>query len=273
MSVNFELIIDTPGFEVDMKSGLTTLQGISDATRTIAETLLTEKVPERLTSKSNVRTLLKKNFKGSYGQIFSLEMHDEEAKKKFRKIGGPAFSELMNYFLMESLYLEPDDLSEKAQQQLDSLGDTAEHLTAQLRQSIMINIHDIARKFGHNIQLNFRKNSTEKIEIAKFNEDTSSALEAETDKKPIFIEASIRRLNANTGNGRLQLRDGDNTIPFGFSVIYQYVQLPTKRKFSTNLHHNNGIPEEDWTYLTLEVLPVRIHGDRIIKYIVKGIYE
>lgn len=45
MSVNFELIIDTPSFEVDMKSGLTTLQGISDATRTIAETLLTEKCP------------------------------------------------------------------------------------------------------------------------------------------------------------------------------------------------------------------------------------
>jgi len=273
MPINFELMIDTPSFEVDMKSGLTTLQGISDATRTIAETLLTEKVPERLTSKSSVRTLLKKNFKGSYGQIFSLEMHDDEIKKKFRKIGGTAFSELMRYFLIESLYLESDDLSEKAQQHLNSLGETAEHLTAQLRQSIMINIHDIARKFGHNIQFNFRKSSTTKVKIAVFNEETSSALEAKTDNKSIFIEASIRRLNANTGNGRLQLRDGENTVPFGFSMIYQHVQLPTKRKFSTNLHHNNGILEEDWEYLTLEVLPIRIHGDRIIKYIVKGIHD
>lgn len=273
MSVNFELVIESPAYEVDMKSGLTTLQGVSDAARTIAETLVTSRVPERLTAKSNVRTMLKKSFKGSYGQIFSLNFYDDELKKEFRKIGAPAFSELMSYFIMEALYLESNDLSDRAQKYLDKLGETAEFLTAQLRQSIMANIHDVSTKFGFDVKLNFRRTSVQKDPVAKFDENTLSALEAKTDPDSIFISASIRRLNTNTGNGRLQIEGEYDTVPFGFSVLYQNVSLPAKKKFSSNLHHNNGVAEENWEYLNLEVVPVRIREGKIIKYIVKGLHE
>ncbi|WP_291374743.1 hypothetical protein [Acinetobacter sp. UBA6720] len=39
MELELDLVIDTPNFSVDMKSGLTTMQGVSDAVRLIAETV------------------------------------------------------------------------------------------------------------------------------------------------------------------------------------------------------------------------------------------
>lgn len=64
-----------------MKSGLTTMQGVSDAVRLIAETVATDEVPSKNTSRSSVRTRLK-NFSGSYGQMFSVEAFEDEAIKK-----------------------------------------------------------------------------------------------------------------------------------------------------------------------------------------------
>ena len=65
MSINFDIEIDSPEYAVDMKSGLDTLQGVSDATRTIAESVLTDRVVRRQSYKSKVRTKLKRTFKGS----------------------------------------------------------------------------------------------------------------------------------------------------------------------------------------------------------------
>lgn len=72
MTLNLDLVIETEEDSIDMKAGLESMQGVSDAVRCIAESVLTEKVPKRHTSKSKVRTSLKKSFKGSYGHIFSL---------------------------------------------------------------------------------------------------------------------------------------------------------------------------------------------------------
>lgn len=273
MAINFDVVIDTPDYEVDMKAGLDTLQGISDATRTIAETLLTGKVPQRKTYKSDVRTTLKKSFKGSYGQIFSLDISDDELRKEYKKIGNSAFSELMTFFMKEALDLETNELSDKAEKLVAKLGDNAERLVRQLRTSIMRNAHEVSKKFGYDVKVSFRKSVAEKVLIAKFDSTTALALEAEKSQERITVFASIRRFNTNTGNGRLQLRDEDETVAFGFETIYRDVRFATKKKFSENLDHNNGIDIDNWEYLEMEVYPIKLFDDRVIKYIVAGFHD
>lgn len=273
MAINFDVVIDTPDYEVDMKAGLDTLQGISDATRTIAETLLTSKVPQRKTSKSNVRTMLKKSFKGSYGQIFSLDISDEELRKEYRKIGNSVFSELMEFFMKEALDLEVDELSDKAEKVVANLGDNAERLVRQLRTSIMKNAHEVSKKFGYDVKVNFRKSVAEKVLIVKFDQTTALALEAERSHKKMTIFAAVRRFNTNTGNGRLQIDGEDETVAFGFERVYRDVRFATKKKFSENLDYNNGIDIERWKYLEIEVYPIKLFDDRVIKYIVAGLHD
>lgn len=273
MAINFDVVIETPDYEVDMKTGLDTLQGVSDATRTIAETLLTGNVPQRKTSKSNVRTMLKRSFKGSYGQIFSLNISDEELKKEYRKIGNSAFAELMDFFMKEALDLETNELSVKAEKIVESLGDNAERLVRQLRTSIMQDAHEVSKKFGYDVKVNFRKNSVEKILIAKFDETTSHALEAERSDVRETIIAAVRRFNTNTGNGRLQIQGEEETIAFGFERVYRDVRFATKKSFSENLDYNNGIEIERWRYLEIEAYPIKRFDDKVIKYVVAGLHE
>ncbi|RRW64345.1 hypothetical protein PS619_04535 [Pseudomonas fluorescens] len=273
MAINFDVVIETPDYEVDMKTGLDTLQGVSDATRTIAETLLTGKVPQRKNSKSNVRTMLKKTFEGSYGQIFSLNISDEELKKEYRKIGNAAFAELMAFFMSEALDLETKELSAKAEKIVESLGDNAERLVRQLRTSIMKDAHEVSKKFGYDVKVNFRKNSAQKILIAEFDETTAHALEAVRSDVRETIIAAVRRFNTNTGNGRLQIQDEDETIAFGFEKVYREVRFTTKKRFSENLDYNNGIELERWKYLEIEVYPIKRFDGKIIKYVVAGLHE
>lgn len=49
--------------------------------------------------------------------------------------------------------------------------------------------------------------------------------------KKIDIIASIARLNINTGNGRLLLKDADETVAFGFGVGYRDVNMEAKNYF------------------------------------------
>ncbi|WP_346209027.1 hypothetical protein [Aeromonas salmonicida] len=81
MTINLDLVIETKEDTVDMKAGLASMLGVSDAVRCIAETVLTEKTPKRQAYNGNVRTSLKNSFKGSYGHIFSLDVHDQSLIK------------------------------------------------------------------------------------------------------------------------------------------------------------------------------------------------
>ncbi|MDP3847195.1 MAG: hypothetical protein Q8R10_12315 [Pseudomonas sp.] len=273
MTVNFEVVINTPVYEVDMKAGLDTLQGVSDATRIIAETLVTGKVPQRKTYKSDVRTTLKRSFKGSYGHIFSLDISDDELKKEYRKIGASAFSELMSYFMKEALYLETDELSEKAQRVILKIENSVELLIKQLRMSAMVDIHEISTKFDHDVVINYRKSLTERVPLAKFDRATGLAIKAKRTDEKLSIVAAIRRFNTNTGNGRLQLEGGDETVAFGFSTLYRDVVFATKKKFSENLDYNNGINIERWRYVEIIASPIRLPDEKIIKYVVKGFHD
>ncbi|ACO79365.1 hypothetical protein AvCA_32020 [Azotobacter vinelandii CA] len=231
MSLNLDVIIDTPEQSVDMKAGLDTLQGTSDAIRTIGETVLSEKISERLSHKGKVRTTLKKSFKGSYGHTFSLDIHDEELKRKFNSIGKTVFSELISYFISESLYKESEQLSAKAQKIVDNLGDTIEGLVKQLRKSPLNNVHEVSTKFNYDVKLRFRKSASEQVVISHFDKHAAEVLQAKEDKQKIDIIASIARLNINTGNGRLLLKDADETVAFGFGVGYRDVNMEAKNYF------------------------------------------
>jgi hypothetical protein len=273
MPLNLDIVIDTEDYEVDMKAGLETLQGASEATLSIVETLVTGKVSLRHRGVSSVRTILKKTFKGSYGQVFAVEISDEELQREYRKIGNTTFVELMSYFMKESLYLESADLSIKAQKIVDNLGDSAEALIKKLRVSSMENIHKVSTKFDHDVKIRYRKSLNEKVVIASFNKSTVLALQATESDKNTDITASITRLNINTGNGRLLLKGADETVAFGFGIEYKEVRLEAKKKFSENLDHNNGIDSSKWKNLKIIARPIKLRDGKIVKYIVTGFYN
>jgi hypothetical protein len=274
MPIDFDVVINSPEPFIDMKSGLDTLQGASETTRLIAETVLKGEVVQKLSHKSKIRTTLKQNFKGSYGHVYSLDIYDDKLNNKFRAIGSATFAEIMSYFIHESLYLETGELSIKAQNVIDKLGEkVAEGLIKQLRVSSLENIHEISTKFGHDVKLRYRKSRDNQTTLAVFDKSTVRALQAKESEDTIDLTASITRLNINTGNGRLLLKAANETVAFGFGIEYRSVKLEAKKKFSENLNHNNGLNSDGWIYLKLKVKPIKLKDGKIVKYIVKGLYN
>jgi hypothetical protein len=271
--INLDVVIDTPGHSVDMKAGLDSLQGVSDATRIIAETVLEGVVPKRLTSKGRVRTNLKQSFKGSYGHVFSLDFYDDDLKRKFDLIGRSVFVEIMAYFISESLYKDSSDISNKAQQIISQLGGASDALVKQLRVSALEKIHEISEKFNHGISIRFRKNRIEHIVISSFDSSTALALQAREYDEKIDLMVSVTRLNINTGNGRFLVRGASETVAFGFGMEYRDVNIKAKKIFSENLDHNNGLNEKDWKFLKVSVTPIKLQDERIVKYIVRAFYN
>ncbi len=278
MSVNFDVWIDGDDFSVDMNAGLETFRGASEVTRKVAGTLLTDKVPKQLTSDSKVRTKLRTNFKGSFIQTFTLELDDPELQTRFRKIGKVPFTELVGYFVHEALYKESPELSKKASKALDNLGDDlAEELIEELRVSALSHLHSVATHFNKDVKLRYRQNRTEHRVLAKLDRGTGSTLKTCMNAKVIEIEASITRLNINTGNGRLQLKGANETIAFGFPQQVKFIEQnkALKQKFSDNLHVNNGLgaDRDKWKTLKLRASTQTTSNGRIIKYIVQGILD
>lgn len=267
-SINLDIVIDTPTQAVDMKAGLGTLQGVSDAVRTITETVLTEDVPYRLSHKSSVRTTLKQTFNGSYGQVFSLDIA-EILDKQVRLIGKSVILELISYFLSEAIFVETVQLSAKAQLVVDKLGDSSERLVEQLRGSSLGNIHEISTKFNHQVKLRFRHSRNDQKVLAKFDNETAQALLIEESEEEVNLVVSITRLNINTGNGRLLINGDTETVAFGFARDYKDIRIEAKKKFSENLNHNNGLDSENWQYLNISATSIKLRSGKIVKYIVR----
>lgn len=273
MSVDLDLIIDSNDESVDMKAGLASMQGISDAIRTTSEAILTGKVSKRKSHKNDVRTSLKLRFKGSYGQGFSLDLHNSTLINRFNEIGRDVFMELISYFISESLYKEHKELSNSAQLILDELGETSEEITDQIRVTSLKNIHQISLKFNQPIKIRYRQHNGTPVLIAAFDTKTAQALTAKLSKKSIDLNVSITRLNIHTGNGRLQIKGELETVAFGFNSQYKNIKIEAKKLFSENLDKNNGLPEEQWLFLKISVLPIMLPDGKIIKYIINGFYE
>ncbi|HCD6630742.1 hypothetical protein [Pseudomonas aeruginosa] len=270
MTVNFDVVIESPDYAVDMKSGLETLQGISDASRTITEALVTKVVPHRQTKGSPVRTTLKKTFQGSYGQNFSIDILDADAQRELRRLGHEVFIELLTYFMHEAVYVESPELSDRAQTALEELGDASEELMLQLRQSPMTNIHKVVDRYDYSVKIRYKKRALEPRVVADFNERTSAALSPMQDPNIVELTASITRLNINTGNGRLLLLGEDETVAFGFASGYQFVGYDAKKRFSENLNYNNGRERENWRHFRIDARPLRLPDGRVIKYFITG---
>lgn len=273
MTINLDVVIDTPEHSVDMKAGLDSLQGISDATRCIAESILTEQVPEKQHHKGKVRTTLKQSFTGSYGHVFSIDIHDEKLLKKFNQIGKVVFAELIGFYLREALYLDTSKLSVKANSIIEKLGPLSEELESQLRKSSLGNIHQISTKFDHDLKLRYRPSRNEQTIIAEFDRSTAKILQAKPTEEIFDIEANITRLNINTGNGRLLVKGEKDTVAFGFEYKYQTVRIEAKKLFSKNLDFNNGLEDKDREFLKISITPIRLHDQTIVKYLVRSIYN
>lgn len=272
MSINLDLVIETEEDTVDMKAALDSMQGVSDAIRYAAEGILTEKAPKRLSHKSNVRTSLKKSFKGSYGHIFSLDIIDADLQKKLNAIGRSSFVEILAYLISESLYTESRELSPRAQKTLDKLGERAEDIVKQLRVSSLENIHEMPIKFNHSVKIRYRKSREDQTIIARFDRNTATALQATQSEQKIDLTVIVTRLNIHTGNGRLQIKGAEETVAFGFGIEYKSVRLEAKKVFSANLDKNNGASKDKWEYLKISVVPIILKDGRVVKYIVKGFY-
>ncbi|EMH1212147.1 hypothetical protein KDV25_16405 [Morganella morganii] len=271
MCINFDIVIDSHDYSVDMNSGLETLKGASEATRQIASTLLNEHVPKRLTSDNKVRTKLKKTFEGSFGQIFSLEIECEDLKRRFKRIGRDVFSELMSYFIHEALYRETPTLSNKADEILNNLTEKLQNeLIDQLRLSSLSRLHNVSINFNKDVKIRYRNNKENKVLIS-VNRDSYSTLKPKTDKTKVNIIASITRLNINTGNGRLLIKGQSDTVAFGFPARYEDVKKTAKKQFSANLDNNNGISRDEWKTLSLKAHTQKTNDGRIIKYLIEEI--
>lgn len=268
MSINFDVVIDSADYSVDMKAGLDTLQGVSDATRTIAEFVFNDRIVRRQSHTSNIRTNLKETFKGSYGHIYSLEVYESALKNKLNKIGKNTFAEIMMYYICESLYLESNTLSPKAEKIIEKLDKDSEELIKQLRTSCLKNIHEISTKFGYGVKISLRKSKKNRSTVAEFNENTAKSLQSTTVSQEHQITASITRFNIFTGNGRLLVKDTSETVAFGFEKKYTEVDIREKRMLSDNLNNNNGLESDEWDSLNLVVRSIKLQDGKIVKYVI-----
>ncbi|WP_187984672.1 hypothetical protein [Vibrio metschnikovii] len=270
--MNFDIVIDSDENIVDMKTGLETMQGASEIVRLITETVLTNKVPERKSHKSSVRTNLKKSFKGSYGHTFSLDIYDSVLKNNFAKIGEQTLMEVISYLLSESLYQASNNLSLNAQNVINDLNDNYEVLLGKLRQTPLKSIHESPIKLNKNVKLRYRKNDNDQTIIVQLDRLTAKALDTKTDNTKYSIMACITRFNIHTGNGRLLVNGEEETVPFSISIPYRNVKLDTKKKFSRNLDENNGINDNTLrTYINMSVKRINSYGGQVVKYVIIGI--
>ncbi|MBO9528232.1 hypothetical protein C5B72_14160 [Acinetobacter sp. KU 011TH] len=268
MEVNFDLVIGSEDYTVDMQAGLETMHGVSDSTRLISEAILTNKVSTKKTHKSDIRTSLKKTFKGSYGQVFSIETYTKDSTSRLRQIGKDVFAELMAYFLAEAVYQESNELSEKAKKILGELSTpTVNKLLARLREPLK-DIHKVNKAFDYPVTIRYRRKVNEPPTVLqKFDSITNEALDAIQTVEIIDIEAAVTRLNINTGNGRIQLPDETQTVAFGFGNTFGSTNFEIKKMFSENLDQNMGIDPEFRTYLKFKASPVKLLDSTIVKYI------
>lgn len=271
MSVDLDVLISTNDGLLDMKAGLETMRGVSNAVSTIVESVVTEQVPERITAKAPIRTRLKKSFTGSYGHIFSIDVFDERFREKFNLIDECLWGEVISYILNDALYLDDSRISYEANELINSLGQKYDEVVERIRLSCLKDIHQASLRFDESVVLRVH-HAGQKLPIANFNRDTAKVLKPIRSKETSKYSVIITRLNIHTGNGRLQIQGDDETFAFGFDVKYQELRFSAKKVFSENLDKNNGQSKDDWIYLTVVVEAIQLISGRVIKYIVKS-YE
>ncbi|EHU2374531.1 DUF7946 domain-containing protein [Acinetobacter baumannii] len=271
MQIPLDLVIETPStvHQVDMKTGLDTMQGISDSIRTITETIVNKKIPEKKSARNKIRTNMKNTFSGSYGLVFSLDAYDE-AKELFNIIGKSVILELIEYYLAEALDTSSKPLSSEAEKIRESLGELSIELISVLRGNMLKDAHKATQNFGYTTKLRYRSNKNIR-ELQIFDENTYASLVPKENKHIQNLEVAITRFNRFTGNGRLQVKGVNETHAFGF-LGYKTIENYLRRKVASNLLENTGINDiQDMSFLGIECYTYERRDGKVIKYMIKKI--
>lgn len=270
--VDFELKIDSGKTLVDMEYGLETMSGFSGAIAITADCILSNEVPSQMNYSANVRAKLMSACLGSYIQDFKLVVSDPVKSAKLAQIGNSVLSELITYFICETMYVEPPALTKKAERLLSKLEKIESKIIDRIHERVK-DMHKVSRSSKYPVILK-RKTQLRTFKLLEINEATSSNLfNLTTDQQPEEINAIITRFNLFTGNGRL-LADGfATTIPFGFSGPYSKVKSSIKRMMSENLHNNNAIEDEDIVRLRITAKARRNTSGDVVKYLIDTVVK
>lgn len=270
--VDFELKIESGKTLVDMEYGLETMSGFSGAIAITADCILSNEVPSQMNYSANVRAKLMSACLGSYIQDFKLVVSDPVKTAKLAQIGNSVLSELITYFICETMYVEPPALTKKAERLLSKLEKIESKIIDRIHERVK-DMHKISRSSKYPVILK-RKTQLRTFKLLEINEATSSNLfNLTTDQHPEEINAIITRFNSFTGNGRL-LADGfATTIPFSFSGPYRKVKSSIKRMMSENLHNNNAIEDEDIVRLRITAKARRNTSGDVVKYLIDTVVK
>ncbi|MFC5706668.1 hypothetical protein [Aeromonas eucrenophila] len=267
MKISLDLTINSGDNDVDMDYALQTLSGASGVTSIITEAVLRGKVKENRHQSNEIRTNLKHSFTGSFGQCFDVVIADQKVAARLANMTRTVFSEVMGYYIYESLFLESAELSGAAKKVVTGLEDIEDELTKAIRNRLK-NMHKISTMCNYSVDLNYRKPGG-KQKIATLNQNTAlnitELIETDHDHR---IEAIITRFNTFTGNGRLLVNGEERTTSFGFLNGLKYVTDAQTKKITSNLNSNNRLAEEDRQYLSLKVRDMTISNGEIVKYLI-----
>ena len=171
-SIQMSLVISTPGHELDMMHGSTTFIGASTLITRLADAALDEGIVEKRQTSNPIRADLQRNFESSFGQNFVIRVKGEELVRKLNDIGKKTFCEVIQFYVQESLYQEPPELSRRASQIVDRLSGIHEDLLAHIRNP-MKDLHKVTEAYGYDITLQHRIEGG-KTDIVSLNEDETS---------------------------------------------------------------------------------------------------
>lgn len=275
MRIKFDLVIACPGNTVDMKLSLQTMQGVSDAIRTISETIVDEVVPERKTHNDDMRTELENSFTGSYGQNFSLVTCSKEAEEKISLIGEDAVVELINYYLAEALFQDYPKLSESANRVVDKLGRSSEKLIQTLRNGTLQKAHTVPNTLNYDVIIHHKIDEEHVETLQVLDQETYAVLVPKKAKVTVEISIAITRFNIFTGNGRCKVKNDNSqkTIAFGF-ISYKALKQRVKKIFSRNLDLNNGLDDEEvMTYIKVKARALVKNDGEVVKYIIESVLD
>ncbi|MCG9726865.1 hypothetical protein [Vibrio brasiliensis] len=269
--MKLDLIIQTQEHAVDMKTGLETISGASEAARSVVEAAITDKVSHRNTTASKVRNTMMESFEGSYGLVFDVGTEDPELKGKMARIGNETMSQVIGYFISEALYQESPPLSPAATKVIGNMSEETQiKLTEKLRRSPLQNAVSVPSSYGHNVILKVHTGEFDRRDVITLSQRSKTNLSPRTNKRILRFKACITRLNINTGNGRLLIEGESETVAFGFPSAYKEVRMAAKKRFSENLDYNNGLTSDKWEYIDIVATTLRLKSGHIIKYLISG---
>ena len=267
MKVSFDVVIKSGEQDVDMEYGIVTLGGTAEVTCLLAEAILRKKIIQRRTGVNPARAVLKQSFKSSYGQNFDLIVSEPALVAELNKMGRSVFSEVMSFFISESLYLETPQVSQEAAAVIEGLDDLEDDIISRIREPLK-RMHKVNVEKSYNIELNYKKPASKQQVVLLDSTTRINLFQSKISQGKVTIFAAITRFNSRTGNGRLVLSGEDDTIAFGFFMPLKTIREEQKKKISANLHVNNGKATDNLIFIELSVSKVVVRSGEIIKYLI-----